>query len=91
MTSIFARHEPTPLLAPFRYAGDPVPPRADGLAAPLPRGTTVYLDANARRRWDRYKRGFDRTPERTLVTVHLRDDGKGATFAVRAIDLRWAA
>ena len=67
--------------APFRYIGIPVPPRANGLAAPLPNGTTDYLDAKAQRAWHR-------SPERTLVTVNMRPEGNGASFYLRTTDLR---
>ena len=68
-------------LAPYRYIGESVPPRAAGLGAPLPNGTVVYLDAKAERAWRR-------SPERRLATVNMLANGDGASFRVRLTDLR---
>jgi hypothetical protein len=68
-------------LTPFRYIGETVPPRADGLAAPLPHGSTVYLDRKAVNAWHRQ-------PERAHRAVNGRPDGFGAQWYVRLMDLR---
>jgi hypothetical protein len=60
-------------LIPHTYTGETVPPRAGGLSTPLPTGTIVYPVEPAHR-------GF--------VTVNLRSDGFGASFYLRAKDVR---
>jgi hypothetical protein len=61
----------------FRYVGQTVTPRADGLSSPLPHGAIVYLEGTER------QRGF--------VIANLRPDLRGASFRLRARDLAAAS
>jgi len=64
-------------LTPYRYFGEPIPPRAGGLSSPLGIGETVYVDASISRR--------------KYVTVNGRQDGFGAQWFVRTADLKAVA
>lgn len=61
-------------LIPHTYTGERVPSRAAGLGTPLPTGTIVYP--------------IEPADDHGFVTVNLRLDGFGASFYLRAKDVR---